>query len=406
MMAAGTYRMSSSSRFVIWLIGVSFVLFQFFLQLSSGMVIGAIMHDMSFSALKAGILSSALYIVYTALQIPVGVLFDNKNTKKLLAINAFICGLGCLLFARSHTFAGLFLSRALSGMGSAFAFIGLSHLLRQHFPLKQFGFLIGVSETVGFIGTVIGIMGLGALINDWGWRGFINGAGMVGLLIAFSCWRYIPNNAPSTNPASYYYQQLFQILRNKKAWINGIFIALTFTVVTSFGALWAVPFIQVKLHCDLQKAGFLCALFFLGTGFSCPLFGYLSAMCLRRKPLILSSCLSTTFLLLVLLYIPLQNVLVIAGLLFLTGLCCGAYLLAYTIANELAPPGALSTSTGFTNALAVATTPILQTFIGYLLVVSNHTGTYALIDYQRALLTIPVSLLLASILAYFLPEKD
>ena len=260
MMAAGTYTMPSSSRFVIWLIGVSFVLFQFFLQLSSGMVIGAIMHDMSFSALKAGILSSALYIVYTALQIPVGVLFDNKNTKKLLAINAFICGLGCLLFARSHTFAGLFFSRALIGMGSAFAFIGLSHLLRQHFPLKQFGFLIGVSETVGFIGTVIGIMGLGALINDWGWRGFINGAGMVGLLIAFSCWRYIPNNAPSTNPASYYYQQLFQILRNKKAWINGIFIALTFTVVTSFGALWAVPFIQVKLHCDLQKAGFLCAL--------------------------------------------------------------------------------------------------------------------------------------------------
>lgn len=80
-------------------------------------------------------------------------------------------------------------------------------------------------------------------------------------------------------------------------------------------------------------------------------------------------------------------------------------MLAYTIANELAPANSLSTCTGFTNTLAVITTPLLQPLIGYLLDAYSQTDIYTLIDYQHALLTIPASLLLASVLVCFLPEK-
>ena len=78
----------NKSRTVIWLVGVLFLLFQFFLQLSSGIVIGAIMHEQSISALTAGLLSSAFYYVYTSFQIPVGLLFDRYNTRILLSFNA------------------------------------------------------------------------------------------------------------------------------------------------------------------------------------------------------------------------------------------------------------------------------------------------------------------------------
>ena len=75
----------------VWLISVSFVLFQFFLQLSSGVVIGAIMHDMQLTALTAGTLSAAFYVVYTGLQTPVGILFDQKNPRLLLATTTLLC---------------------------------------------------------------------------------------------------------------------------------------------------------------------------------------------------------------------------------------------------------------------------------------------------------------------------
>jgi MFS family permease len=390
---------------IIWLIGVSFVLFQFFLQMSSGIVIGSIMHNMNLTALMAGALSGSFYIIYTGLQVPVGILFDRKSTPMLLSVNALICSFGCL-FAASHGLIGFFLGRLLIGTGSAFAFIGLSHLLTQHYPAKQFAFMIGLSETLGFIATVVGMVMMGTLIAKCGWRSFINGAGVTGLFIAYFSWKKIPNHQTTQKPKEHYGKQLIQILINKTAWINGLFVGLTFVIVTAFGALWAAPFLQVKLSCGLQQASLINAVFFFGTALSCPLFGVLSNKFSKRKPLILSSCLSTLVFLLILLYFPTQNYSVVSFLMFMIGLCCGAYMLAYSLSNEIAPKGSTATCTGFTNMLAVLTTPLIQPLIGYLLDLSNHSGSYTLINYQIALLTLPICLIIASILVCFLPEKN
>lgn len=391
---------------IIWLVGISFLLFQFFLQLSSGIVIGAVMREYHCSALTAGILSSAFYYVYTSMQIPVGILFDKHNTRTLLFVNAALCALGCFIFGMGHTLAILFLGRLIIGAGSAFAFIGMSHLLRQHFPLKHYAFMIGLSETLGFTLTVFGMIGMGSFINLLSWRYFIVGAGFLGIAIAILCRCFIPNHQPQQNQSIHYKKQLLLILKNKLAWINGLFVCLEFSVITVFGALWAVPFIQLKVNCSVETASTLTSLILLGAGLSCPIFGHLSIYFQRRKLLIHLSCLSTALLLMVTLYLPTQNKIIIGILLFLTGLCCGAYMLAYSISNELAPPEALSTCTGFTNTLAMLSAPLLQPFIGYLLdVFSTTPGVYTLGNYQKALLIIPIALVIASMLSQILPNK-
>ncbi|RUR10696.1 MFS transporter [Legionella sp. km772] len=391
---------------MIWLVGISFLLFQFFLQLSSGIVVGAIMHEQHFSALTAGLLSSAFYYVYTSLQIPVGILFDNYNTRSLLYLNAALCAVGCFIFASGHSLTLLFLGRLVIGGGSAFAFIGMSHLLRQHFPIKQYAFMIGLSETLGFTLTVIGMIGMGSFIDYFSWRYFIAGAGLLGLIISFLCWWVIPNHRPTKNKTPQYKDHLILILKNKLAWANGLFVGLEFSVITVFGALWAVPFLQLKLHCTIEVAGTLTSMILLGAGLSCPIFGKLAIYFHKRKPLIHLSCLSTATLMMIVLYLPIQSVLLMGTLLFFIGLCCGAYMLAYTIANELAPTEALSTCTGFTNTLAMLSAPLLQPFVGYLLDVFNTDGgPYSLANYQEALFIIPLALILASLLSQILPDK-
>ena len=76
------------------MVGVTFVLFQFFLQLSSGVIINSIMTEMKLTALMAGILSSSFYLIYTIMQIPVGILFDRQSTRLLLSISAIVCSFG------------------------------------------------------------------------------------------------------------------------------------------------------------------------------------------------------------------------------------------------------------------------------------------------------------------------
>ncbi len=364
------------------------------------------MHEQQFSALTAGVLSSAFYYIYTTLQVPVGILFDKYNTRSLLFINAAICALGCFIFAAGHDLFTLILGRLVIGGGSAFAFIGMSHLLRQHFPMKQYAFMIGLSETLGFTLTVFGMIGLGAFIEECSWRYFINAAGCLGLIISFLCWHIIPNHRPPKTTHSYKIHLLI-IMRNPLTWINGLFVCLEFSVITVFAALWAVPYLQLKLNCSLEAAGTLASMILLGAGLSCPLFGMLSIHFKKRKPLVHLSCISTAIIFLIVLYCPIQNVIINGLLLFCMGLCCGAYMLAYTIANELAPTEALSTCTGFTNTLAMLSAPLLQPFTGYLLDVFNHSqNTYTVESYQKALLIIPISLVLASILSQFLPEKE
>lgn len=404
MIAASSMIMNNTRR-NIWLVGVSFVLFQFFMQLSSGVIIGAIMEELQLTALAAGFLGSSLYIVYTILQIPVGILFDRKNTRLLLCINALLCSIGCIVFASSYSLSTLFIGRLFIGTGSAFAFVGLSHLLRQHYPLRQFAFMIGLSETLAFFVTVIAMISLGELLSFWGWRNFIKAAGFLGCFISFLCWKFIPDSTPP-KPSIDYRLQVLGILKNGKAWVNGLFVGLSFTIVTVFGALWAVPFIQVKLSCTLPQATFIGAMFFLGAGISCPLFGYLACKFSKRKPLILSSCASTLILLLIIIYYPVQHRLILSLLMCGMGICCGAYMLAYTIANELAPSHSLSTCTGFTNTLAILSAPILQPLTGYILDVVSVTDKYTTLDFQKALITVPISLLLAGVLVLFLPERN
>lgn len=364
------------------------------------------MHEEHISALVAGLLSSSFYYVYTTLQIPVGLLFDRYNTRILLVSNAILCSLGCFLFASGHSLPTLFLGRLIIGAGSAFAFVGLTHLLRQHFPLRQYAFMIGLSETLGFTATVSGMIGMGSLIGHFGWRFFIYLSGLIGFVIAILCWINIPSNKPVTLQ-HHYKKQFLMIIKNKLAWINGLFVCMEFSVITVFGALWAVPFLQLKLNCDLKVASTVASMLLLGAGLSCPIFGHLSMYFSKRKPLIHFSCLFSAFLLLVTLYLPIANGLLVGFLLFTIGLCCGAYMLAFSISNELAPAESLSTCTGFTNTLAMTSAPLLQPLIGFLLDKVCHTpGQYKLEDYQHALLIIPLALLLASALSQWLPEKS
>jgi MFS family permease len=395
---------NESAQFMIWLAGVLFVLLQFFLQLSSGIIIGAIMSDLRLSALMAGILGSSIYFVYTTFQIPVGILFDRQNTRTLLYLSAFICSIGCLVFASSYTMTGLIIGRLLIGAGSAFAFVGYSHILRQYFDIRRFAFMMGLSETLAFIATVIGMISMGELIAVYGWRQFIYGTGVFGLIVTFLCWQFIPNSKSPTKDRPHYGLQLIHIIKNRQVWINGIMVGLSFTVVTVFGALWSIPFIQVKFGCTLALASILGAMFFLGAGVSCPLFGLL-ANYISRKFLILSSCLSTGCLLLVVIYAPISSQIITGLLMFAIGCCCGAYMLAFSISNELAPRNSLSTCTGFTNTLAMLTAPVFQTLIGYLLDISSKDHSYTVAGYQFALIPIPAAMFLAGVLVIFIKER-
>ncbi len=395
----------SYAPMLFWTVSVSFVLFQFFLQLSSGLVINSIMKDLALTASQAGFLASAYYYVYTSLQIPVGMLLDKKNSRFLLTLNVFICSVGCLLFAVSQDFWSLVLSRLVIGAGSAFAFVGVSHILRQHFAVNKFSFMIGLSETLAFLVTVFFMLIIGFMTHNINWRNLMFDSGLCGLVLTVLSFIFLPNDTPTPHAIHSVWQAIVLLCKNKIAWANGLFVGFGFGFITIFGAMWAIPFIQLKTGCDIKAASVLDAMLFLGAGLSCPIFGEIEIRCSHRRLVLFSSYFITAVVLIFTVFMPITNLVYLGSLLFIMGLTSGSYMLSYTIANEISPPNALSTSTGFANTLAVITAPIIQPLEGYLLDLSKQGRTHTLADYQFSLMVIPLGLLIGAGLGFMLPEK-
>lgn len=259
----------------------------------------------------------------------------------------------------------------------------------------MFTLLIGTTETLSFLAAIFGIISLGALVNASGWREFMQGAALMALLCALLCWHYIPQHSQLSQNGHINRARILSVLTNGSLWLNGLCIGLTFLLVTVFGGLWAPPFLQMKLQCTLEQASNIDAIFILGVGLSCPIFGYIANKTSSRKQLIAFGNFLSAIVLISILYLPIQQISTMTAMMFLFGLVSGAYILAFPFANELAPPSTLSTTTGFTNTLALVLTPILQPLIGHTLDILHAGRALELRDYQHALSILPICILLA-----------
>src|SRR3989338_4587397 len=87
----------------VWFVAAIFVLFQLFLQLSSGEVISALMKSFTLTAFGGGVLISSYYYIYVLLQTPVGILMDRYGPRGTLSLGAFFICVGSLIFASAKT---------------------------------------------------------------------------------------------------------------------------------------------------------------------------------------------------------------------------------------------------------------------------------------------------------------
>ncbi len=403
-----------------WLIAASFLLFQLMLQLSAGVMVHDLMQSYSLTALGAGLLAGTYYYIYSALQTPAGMLMDHFGARKLLTIGAVICSIGCVIFAVSGSVSIAVLGRLLMGLGSSFAFVGCLFLIGVWFPFRYFAVMVALTETIAMIGSIGSNLSLATLDNVLGWRNSMLIAGVIAAGFAVLCWLFVKDTSPLTRrqqhlapsfSLSHFYHNVWALLKKPVVWLNGLYIGLLFTVVTVFVALWGIPFFEKAHHIAASPATFSISLVFLGIAIGGPLIGWFYGLYPRRRLILIGGALMSAALLSVLIYMPSLPMAVTDILLFMLGLSCSCYILNYVIAKEVAVTRGAATSIGFTNTLAVVTAPIFQSVVGLILylVARGHSLTgheiYTVHSYQLSLSILPVMLIIAALLAVFIPEQ-
>ncbi len=414
--AAGLKTYQNKYAWLVWSISAFFVFFQFCLQLSSGEIVQGLMRSFSLTALGAGILTSAYYYIYVVLQIPAGMLMDRFGPRKLLSVGAVIVVMGCALFGMTQDLSLAFLARVLMGGGAAFAFVGCMNLIARWFPAERFGIMTAIVETTGVIGSLLGGILLAVLVQGIGWRACMEGAAVIALLIGGMTWAIV-RDAPSnvTNiivpPKGAFASDFKKLLKKRVVWVNAIYSAASFSVVTVFVALWGVPFIQVEHHLSLTMATVVANMVFAGVAVGSPIIGYLDMRTSLRRQLLMTCALVSALLMSVVIFLPHLPLSIVMVTMFFLGVFSSSYIVTFVIANELATPTTRSTSIGFVNTWCVGTAPVMQPLIGLVLYLLNSHAAgkgvvhYSLHQYQAALVMIPLLLIVGAGLARFIPNR-
>src|SRR6185437_3802939 len=143
------------------------------------------------SASQLGLLLSAFFWTYTALQFVMGLFVDRWGANRMMALGFLAWSVATILTGAAMGFATLLVLRLLLGVGESVMFPASSKILAEHLPEHARGFANGLMNAAMRWGSAIGTLGGGLLIAACGWRWAFVAIGVVSLLWmpAWQRWR-------------------------------------------------------------------------------------------------------------------------------------------------------------------------------------------------------------------------
>ncbi len=155
-----------------------------------------IKHDFRLSDSELGILFSAFFFTYTAMQFLIGWLVDRLDANWILAGGFLLWSVATATTGIVRGFALLLIIRFILGIGESVALPCGSKILAQHLPEHYRGFASGCAMSGLKWGNVIGTVGAGFLIADFGWRSIFVAVGLISLLWLPAWVKWMPRCEP------------------------------------------------------------------------------------------------------------------------------------------------------------------------------------------------------------------
>jgi len=411
---------------IVCALGALFYSYEYLLRITPSVMEAPLRAHFNLSATGFGTLSGFYYYAYVAMQVPVGILMDRFGPKRLLTMACLICVIGTVMFAGTGVFWVSAVGRFLVGLGSAFAFVGVLKLATIWLPEDKLAMVSGITSALGALGAILGDNLLVIVIDNHGWEATIQYTAVAGAILTILLWfgikDHVNDNASSGTVENFKcgIKDLLIITENPQIWINGLFGCLVYLPTTVLAELWGIPYLQHAHMLTQESAAFANSILFVGFTIGAPLMGFISDKLRRRKMPMLFGATGAAVVMMVILYVPGLTAYHINALMFILGLLYSSQAIVFAVGRELSPKEAAGTAMALTNMMVMLGAMLLQPLVGRLLdwsvylrdkslYMSNIASDkmqvlYTADDYQFALTIIPLGILIAAILTFFLRE--
>ena len=280
-------------------LGIAFYFSGFFHRMVTAVMADQLMADFNIGAASLGNFSSFYYYSYVAVQIPTGILADYWGPRKLLTAGAVLSSVGALLFASASSIHTANIGRLIIGASMGVAWVSILKLSTRWFRPNRFALVTGLALGLGILGALSAGVPLRLLMNWFGWRSVIFGAGTITLIISLAIWilvrddpvqkgydSYATDLAPSIHRSkSSILSDLANVFKYKNTWILTIVPAALIGPVLTFAGLWGIPYLTTHYDLSPVKSATLISALLIACAIGAPVLGSLSEKTGRRKPI-------------------------------------------------------------------------------------------------------------------------
>jgi len=259
---------SRSIAWMVWMAASVFYAYQYILRVMPSILLDDICQQFHIGAGAFGQFSGIYYIGYSALHLPMGILLDRVGPKKIMSGSLLLITLGLMPLLFAENWAYPLIGRALIGIGSSAAILGLFKIIRMTFSEARFARMLSISVTIGLVGAIYGGSPVSMMRDAYGSKAVVECFALVGVLLALVTYWIIPNIKSESSGTIY--SDVKEVLSNRRVLALCFSAGLMVGPVEGFADVWGVAFLKQVCGFDSAIAAGLPSMIFIGMCFGSP----------------------------------------------------------------------------------------------------------------------------------------
>lgn len=233
-------------------------LLSYALRAINAVIAPSLVAELGLSNADLGLLSSAYFVAFGCMQLPLGIWLDKYGARRTEAALLLCAAAGAALFAASSSLAGLWLGRALIGIGVSACLMAAFKAYRLWFAPERQSQLASWMLVAGTAGALSATVPVTMALPLLGWRGiFWVVAGLLLLVSAaiFFLLRDVEQRFGLASPPGAAAGGYGRIFGSAYFWRMGVLGLANHGIFFALQTLWAGPWLTTVLGKTAQQTG-------------------------------------------------------------------------------------------------------------------------------------------------------